>query len=365
MTKSVAVIGSRGYPSHYGGFETLVRHLAPYLVDQGWDVTVYGRAGATDPDDPTCDRRVHRLTTLGVESKSASTLSYGMTSCANAARRKPDVTLVLNVANGYFLPMLRARKIPTIVNVDGIEWEREKWGATAKAAFRGGARMTARYADEIVCDSHEIVRRWHTDFGRDGVYIPYGGSDTGLLESVAELGNEPYVLFVARFVPENTLDDFLTAASTLSESWKIAIVGSSGYGGEMDERVARMAATNSNIHWFGHIHDDHKLFALWQHATVYFHGHSAGGTNPALVQAMASGAPVVARDTVYNREVLGDSGVFVDADPTRIATAIDNLMRDAIERDRMSTSAKARAKETYTWDSVCAAYESLLDSRRR
>ncbi|MBJ8348706.1 glycosyltransferase [Antrihabitans sp. YC2-6] len=362
MTKSVAIIGSRGYPSYYGGFETLVRRLAPYLVDEGWDVTVYGRKGSTTPDDPARDDRVKTATTLGIESKSISTLSYGLTSCTHAARRRPDVAFVLNVANGFFFPVLKARKIPIIVNVDGIEWEREKWGAKAKAAFRAGARMTAKHADEIVCDSQEIARRWKVDFDRDGVYIPYGGTDPGLLNPIDELSGHPYILMVARFVPENTMDDFLTAAIDLSKRWKVAIVGSSGYGGELDDRVAGLAANNANIHWFGHIHDDNKLFALWQHATVYFHGHSVGGTNPALVQAMASGAPVVARDTIYNREVLGESGLFVQADPIEITQTIDRLMGDSPLREQFQTQAKIRAKETYTWESVCAAYEQLLAS---
>ena len=120
MTKSVVIIGTRGYPSYYGGFETAVRKLAPFLVDQGWDVTVYGRLGSTKDTDPEFDRRVKTITTWGVETKSVSTLSYGLTASLDASRKRPDVALVMNVANGYFLPLLRARGIPTLVNVDGI-----------------------------------------------------------------------------------------------------------------------------------------------------------------------------------------------------------------------------------------------------
>ena len=143
MSKSVAIIGTRGYPSYYGGFETLIRRLGPYLVDAGWDVTVYGRPGAVKTDDPLLDPRVSSVMTKGLETKSLSTFSYGLTSSLSAARRKPDVALIMNVANGYWLPLLRSRGIPTVVNVDGIEWERAKWGTNAKRVFRGGARLTA------------------------------------------------------------------------------------------------------------------------------------------------------------------------------------------------------------------------------
>ncbi|MDH6287834.1 glycosyltransferase [Rhodococcus opacus] len=360
MGHSVAIIGTRGYPSFYGGFETLVRHLAPYLAGEGWDVTVYGRDGSTSPDGRDRDPRVRTVTTRGIESKSLSTLSYGLTSCADAAKQKPDVALVMNVANGYFLPLLKARGVPTVVNVDGIEWERAKWGKAAKTAFRTGAKLTAKYADRLICDSSEIARRWATDFGRDGDFIPYGGTDPGPLDPVIELADRPYVLMVARFVPENTVSEFITAAEHLSERWNVAIVGSSGYGGDLDERVRLLAASKSNVHWFGHLSDDRKLFSLWQHAGAYFHGHSVGGTNPALVQAMACGTPIVARDTIYNREVLSDTGLFTQPHPHHIAQTIDALLRDPDQRQRLRDSAKLRGMKHYSWEGVCGAYAQAL-----
>ncbi|MDV7243727.1 MULTISPECIES: glycosyltransferase [Rhodococcus] len=360
MGKSVAIIGTRGYPSFYGGFETLVRQLAPYLADQGWDVTVYGRDGSTKKDTPDLDPRVHAIVTKGVESKSLSTLSYGLTSSVHAARHRPDVALVMNVANGYWLPLLRARGIPTVVNVDGIEWERAKWGKKAKAVFRGGARLTAKFGDHLVYDSQEIARRWAAGFKRDGIFIPYGGTDPGPLEPVPELAGHPYALMVARFVPENTVVEFFDAAERLSKRWDIAIVGSSGYGGELDERVKNLAAENERIHWFGHVSDDRRLFSLWQHAGAYFHGHSVGGTNPALVQAMACKSPIVARDTVYNREVLGDTALFVDPEAGCIEATISKLLQDSVLQGELRRSAHQRAAHHYSWNGVCALYDACL-----
>lgn len=360
MSTSVAIIGTRGYPSYYGGFETAVRRLAPYLADEGWDVTVYGREGMTTPDDPDLDPRVVTRTTRGVETKSLSTLSYGLTSTLDAARRKPDVALVLNCANGFFLPALKQRGIPTVVNVDGIEWDRAKWGTLAKKVFHQGAVWTARYADRIVYDAAAIETRWRDEFGRDGDVIPYGGDAPPLYPVEPGLGHRDYVLMVARFVPENTVAEFFEAARQIGQTKDVVIVGSSGYGGPLDEAAVALTRSNARIRWFGHVNDDRRLHSLWQHAGAYFHGHSVGGTNPALVQAMACGAPVVARDTVYNREVLTDAGEFVSSDPRSIAAGVLQLLGDPQRQQQLSERATERAATAYSWGAVQAAYKNSL-----
>jgi glycosyltransferase involved in cell wall biosynthesis len=365
MTPSVAIIGTRGYPSFYGGFETAVRHIAPYLADAGWDVTVYGREGSTRPDAQGRDDRVRSLKTRGLETKSLSTLSYGFTASAHAFRKKPDVALVMNVANGFYLPALRARGIPTLVNVDGIEWDRDKWGRLAKFMFRAGAKTTAQFADSLVFDSLEIGRRWEADFGRTGVFIPYGGQEAPELPIEPGLISRGYILVVARFVPENTISEFLDAAADLAKNWPVVIVGSSGYEGELDRQADTLQNSNSNVRWLGHVSDDQRLHSLWQHCGVYFHGHSVGGTNPALVQAMALGAPTVARDTPYNREVLGTGGTFTGPKPAEIVESISSLMRNRASQEVAIASGLERARTQYTWGLVCSRYLSELERLAR
>lgn len=357
-SKSVAIIGTRGYPSYYGGFETAVRKLAPYLADCGWNVTVYGRPGATREGDLNRDERVASVITRGFETKSLSTLSYGLTATLHALREKPDVAIVMNVANGFWLPLLHLRGIPTVVNVDGIEWIRAKWGFVAKAVFKTGAKFTAKFADELISDSMEIKRIWKDEFKRDSAFIPYGGEAPANLPVVAGLAHREYVLVVARFVPENTIAEFFDAVPAIASQHPVVIVGSTGYGGEFDDAAQKLAEKYPNVTWLGHVSDDEKLLSLWQHAGVYFHGHSVGGTNPALVQAMACGAPVVARDTVYNREVLGDLGTFVQADSGAIAAAVSSSMSVGAAGD-ISTSLAKRAKDEYSWEGVCSSYEAL------
>lgn len=360
MTRSVAIIGTRGYPSYYGGFETLVRQLAPYLANVGWDVTVYSRPGAVSSGDDQRDLRVKSVVTRGFETKSLSTLSYGASSCLDAVRKKPDVALVMNVANGYWLPLLKMRGIPTAVNVDGIEWERQKWGSNAKRVFVGGARLTAKFGTELIVDAEALGERWSSEFGRDGKFIPYGGTVPPELPAPDGFKRRSYVLMVARFVPENSIDEFIDAAELLSSDTDIVIVGSSGYGGDFDSKVGDLAARRPNITWLGHVSDDELLFALWQNAGAYFHGHSVGGTNPALVQAMACGAPIVARDTVYNREVLGPGAILVQPQGNAIASEIKKLLDDRTLQENQSSAAARRAADRYSWSKVCESYDSVL-----
>jgi len=357
---SIAIIGTRGYPSYYGGFETAVRRIAPHLVSMGWDVTVYGRRGTTRLDDQDADARVVARVTRGLETRNLSTLSYGLTSSLDAAARRPDVALVFNVANGYYLPALKARGIPTLVNVDGIEWERAKWSRLGKRVFRTGAQFAARWASGLVFDARAIESYWHERFGARGTFIPYGGDIPSALAVPETLAHRGYVLVVARFVPENSVPEFFQAVPAIAARYPVVIVGNAGYGGELDNTAGELAAAHPSVSWLGHVSNDSLLLALWQHAGVYFHGHSVGGTNPALVQAMAAGAPVLARDTIYNREVLGPTGHFVAAEPAAISRTILEMMDSGVALEESSRTNFERAKEHYSWTRVCNDYESAL-----
>ncbi|WIE65416.1 glycosyltransferase [Curtobacterium sp. MCLR17_036] len=360
---SVAIIGTRGYPSFYGGFETAVREIAPYLASHGWSVTVYGRPGTTD-DRFDADPRVRAIVTRGLQSKSLSTLTYGLTSSLHALWTRPDVALVMNVANGFWLPLLRLRGVRTVVNVDGIEWERAKWGRLARAMFRSGARLTARWADEIIVDAKAIGAHWAEHLGRRGQFIPYGG-DPRPTHADIPFESGKYVLVVARFVPENTIAEFFEAAPELARTHDVVIVGSSGFGGELDEQAQVLTERHDRVHWLGHVNDDALLHTLWSEAGAYFHGHSVGGTNPALVQAMALGAPVIARDTVYNREVLGPDAAFTEPHPAAIVAAIRAVLDSDERRHALSDAGRRRAADVYSWDKVCAAYDELLRAQLR
>lgn len=364
MALRLAIIGSRGYPSTYGGFETLVRELAPYLVEQGDDVTVYCR----EPQPGTIMRNgIRCISTKGYESNSLSTLTYGATAIRHASKEKYDAALVLNVANGFFLPMLRRARVPVAVNVDGIEWEREKWNKFGKAAFRRGARMTAKYATTLVVDSLEIGRIWRTQFGRESTYIPYGA--TVPTEAVAHdrlkpLGLQPgsYVLAVARVVPENNVDLFLDALDAMSPRPPAVVVGNGQPSNPTVVRLERMAAEEPNFQWLGHVDDQQLLTQLWAHCGAYFHGHSAGGTNPALLQALGLGAPAVAVRTPFNAEVLQNEAQLVGADAPAVAGTLRTLLDDCHARESFAEAGRGNVKTRYKWNAVLSSYRLMLES---
>jgi glycosyltransferase involved in cell wall biosynthesis len=333
------------------------------LVDRGHQVTVFDREHCRHQDGRRArvvdDVRV--LSSWGLDGTASSTLSHGLSSTLVTAKEKPDVALVMNVANGFFLPVLRARGVPVALNVDGIEWERDKWSSVGKRVFRAGAASTARWADCLIADSMAIAELWRTEFHRDSCFIPYGGDPQSRLpgpEKVVHLGLEPggYVLIVARLVPENNVTMMLEAAR---RTGKPTVVVGSGGGSDL-ERQIRAQHNPPQVMALGHVSDQDLLSALWVHCGVYLHGHSAGGTNPALVQAMGLGAPVLALDTRFNREVVARDDLLVPLEADVIARRADMLLRSLELRTAATTWGRARIATAYNWAAVCARYESVL-----
>jgi glycosyltransferase involved in cell wall biosynthesis len=359
----LALLGSRGFPSTYGGYETLVRRLAPYLVEAGHDVTVYCRARDGG-------RRVWRtegvrcVATAGYDSKSLSTLTFGMTATLDASFRSFDSVLVLNIANGFWFPALRAARTPFAVNTDGIEWERGKWSRFGRATFRAGAWMTARNAGALICDSHAIGAIWKETFGRESIFIPYGAPvlhdvDSNRLETIG-LQNQPYMLVVARLAPENNVELTLDALELLGDQAPMAvIVGSANFDSPLEARL-RILESVGRLKWLGHVDDQQLLTQLWAHSTVYIHGHSVGGTNPALLQALGAGAPTLALDTPFNAEVLPYSGHRYPLDARILADRIQSVVTSTSLRTEMAKRGRSIVRERYSWDDVCRAYMDLL-----
>jgi glycosyltransferase involved in cell wall biosynthesis len=363
LNNSVAILGSRGYPSTYGGFETLVRRLAPYLRDRGLDVSVYARGGTRQKDRSEMVDGIRVISTPGLEMKSTTTLSHGLTASFDAGRRRYRSVLVLNVAHGFLLRRLRESGARTIVNVDGLEWDRGKWGILARTVLRAGAASTARHAHTIVADSEVVASYWQSNFHRSPVYVPYGAdviSDVPTTH-LGELGLKPgYILMVARIVPENNVGLLLEALKYVSDRIPVVVVGSSNYRNSEIQRLEATRSSRRNFHWLGHISDQDQLHCLWAHCGVYYHGHSVGGTNPALLQAMGLGAPVVAFASDFNREVLSDGGLYVGSDARVLAETLRQVLDDSSLRNSLRERALQRVAARYRWVAVYEAYYDLL-----
>lgn len=358
----LGILGSRGYPSTYGGFETFVRVLAPYLAAADHQVTVFGRRGAKRAqrrirDGVTC------VDTPGVESKSLSTLTHGLTGAAAARREHVESALVLNVANGFFVEALREAGIPVALNVDGLEWKRKKWNRLGQQTFLAGARKAARFSDVLIADSEAIADVWQEDFGVRPCFIPYGADVVNDVDPdpVHALGLEPrdYALVVARLAPENNVDLALDALDRIGNELPVVVVGSANYRLPLVDRLTKLQE-RPGFHWLGHVSDQRLLSSLWAHAGVYLHGHSAGGTNPALLQALGHGAPTLALDTVFNREVLAShTGSLYASHPELLAQAISATLNGAPAAVRGEV-AQDIIRHHYSWPEVCAAYEHVM-----
>jgi glycosyltransferase involved in cell wall biosynthesis len=364
----IGILGSRGYGSSYSGYETLVRELAPYLVAAGHEVYCYERGRL--PGSRTADG-IRCISTLGIEGKSVSTLSYGLSSAIDAAVRRLDVALVVNIANGFWLPLLRAARVPTLVNTDGLEWLRGKWSPTAKRVFRAGARTTANHADRLVADSEEIARIWELEFGRTSTFIPYGAPlvEAPGADRLAEVGlaAAPYVLSVARLVPENNIDLLLDSVAALRERGLRTVVVGTGVGKTpLEDRIGAMAAAEE-VTWLGHVHDQELLTQLWANCTAYVHGHSVGGTNPSLLQALGTGAPVVALDTPFNLEVLADRSRLYEPSAAALTARVAEVVDIPDRRQALVVAGRRIVAERYTWPGVCSSYLGELEdlARRR
>jgi glycosyltransferase involved in cell wall biosynthesis len=359
-----AIIGSRGYPSTYGGYETFIRTLVPHALGLGHNVLVYCRSAPTgarswEVGGAECRR------TRGLDGKRLSTLSYGLSSCLDARRRDLDAALVVNCANGYWLPLLRSAGIPVALNVDGVEWERGKWNGLGRAVFKGGAAAAVRHADRLISDSAAIADVWERRFGTRPTYIPYGAEviRDDADDELRRLGIDPqsYVLSVARLVPENNLELVLQAVEALDPETRPrhVIVGSGDPGDRLVREVRALDRTRGHVHWLGHVDDQRLLRQLYRHSLVYVHGHSVGGTNPALLEALGAGAPVLAYDVVFNREVIGDEDVYFDS-VVELTVALRRLMRSDRLRARLSDRGQAVVGDRYDPARVSRRYLELL-----
>ncbi|RXZ85168.1 DUF1972 domain-containing protein [Agromyces atrinae] len=357
----IAMIGTRGVPAAYGGFETAVEEIGWRLVERGHRVTVYCRNAA---DDSMTEYRGMDLVHLpAVKVKVGETLSHSALSVVHAVtHRRPDAAFVFNAANAPFVPALRARGIPTAVHMDGLEWKRDKWGGRGRAYYRWAEQFAVRTADALIADAEGIADYYRDEFEVATRLISYGAPilRDAPTDRLAELGLESrrFHLVVARFEPENHVDVIVEGFASSSAEYPLVVVGSAPYAAEYTERIEAAAAGDSRIRLLGGVFDQELLDQLYANAATYLHGHSVGGTNPSLLRAMGAGTAVVAWDVVFNRGVSGDDAQYFGstADLAREVVAAEH---DPLLTARRGTALQLRAEQHYDWDIVTADYERL------
>lgn len=358
----IAMVGTRGVPARYGGFETCVEEVGSRLAERGHEVVVYckrpeqGARGAL---------RTYRGMSLvhvpAVPRRSLETLSRTTLSVAHLVGRPVDAVLLFNAANAPLLPVLRARGLPVATHVDGLEWRRAKWGPTGRRYYRVAESLAVRWSDALIADAEGIRTYYEIEFGAHAELIAYGAPAITPRDPsrLAALGLEPrcYHLVVARFEPENHVHTIVEGYRTSQARDPLVVVGAAPYAEEYSRRVRALA--DDRVRLLGSVWDQSLLDELYANALTYLHGHSVGGTNPSLLRAIGAGAATDAFDVTFNREVLRDTGRFWST-PDDVCALIE-----ASEADRAGTVARGeRGREraaAYSWEDVAKQYEELCE----
>ena len=365
----IAFLGTRGVPGNYGGFETFAEELGARLAARGHHVTVYCRVGNSSRALPRY-RGMRLIHLPAIRHKTAETLSHTFLSALHAAVSGLDIVYVCNSANApiCYIPWLRRQA--TVLNVDGLEWRRAKWGKLAKRYYRWAASLAARMPIEVVTDADVIQDYYRSEFGRETRCFSYGTElyERGYRDDlVRSFGLEPdgYLLYVSRLEPENNALLTVEGYRRVRTDVPLVIVGDAPYAREYIEQVK--SAADRRVYFLGYQFGD-AYHALQASALAYVQATEVGGTHPALVEALGHRNAVLAHEVPEHREVVADAGLYFryrDADD--LARVMTQVLDDPALVVNLRERAERRVRERYTWDAISDEYEryfaELLDRR--
>jgi len=362
----IAILGTRGIPASYSGFETAAEQLAERLTRRGHDVVVYCRPHVVDRRLRTYRgaRLVHLPT---VRNKYLDTFAHTLLSAVHSARiEKPDVALFFIAGNAPLCAITRVAGIPTVINVDGLDSDRRKWPAPAKRYLRFAERNAPHWADEAITDSHAVADIYERRYGQRIGVVPYGVEDPGLEApgTLERLGLEPrrYVLFVGRLEPENNphvlVEAFARIPIARSRGMKLVIVGGAPYASDYIRGVMREG--DPRVVFPGYVFG-RGYWELQRHAYVFCAPTEVGGTHPVILEALAAGNCVLVNDHPPNVETVGDAGVPFSgkAGAAGLAEQLGRLLDDPDLVAEYRARARRRARR-YSWDAVTDQYETML-----
>lgn len=359
---TVRILGTHGVPAAYGGFETAAENVALHLVDHGWRVVVYCQEQGDGPITTDVWRGIERVTIPVARDGWLGTAEFDRRSIRHAVR-EGDPCLTFGYNTAVFNIAQRLRRIPNVINMDGIEWSRARWGKFRQAILYVNERIACWVGDALIADHPEIERYLSRKARREKITtITYGAHAvrSAPTDPVTARGLEPggYLTLVCRPIPENSILELVTAFSAKPRGVKLAMLGT--YRPDEDEYHRQVVdAASDEVVFLGSVYDPAELAALRHHGIAYLHGHTVGGTNPSLVEALAAGNPVIAHDNPYNRWVAGDAALYF-RDIPQATEAVDVLLADAELRARLAAAARSRHEEEFTWEYVAGQYEELL-----
>jgi glycosyltransferase involved in cell wall biosynthesis len=364
----IAILGLRGLPSTYSGYETFVGELAPRLVKRGHGVRIYCRS-ALFQEKPREYLGMEMVYLPSIENKFLSTLSHTAFAITHATFSKYDIILVVNAANGMFGFIPRMFGKPSILNVNGMEWLRPKWNKVGKFVFKNSARLGTKFYNEIVTDADEMHRLYAREFGIDSTYIAYGANieSSQNPEVVREYGVEPgnYYLIASRLIPDNNADLIVEAFVKSGSPKHLVIAGGADYKGNLIERAfldKLKSLANDRVHFTGHISKPGHVKELHCNCFAYVHGHQFGGINPSILKALGFGNLVIALNTPFNSEVLDGErhGLLYDKNVNSLVEKIRFIEANPAKAEDYRRRAPDRIRERFTWDQITDQYEALF-----
>lgn len=360
--RTVRILGTHGVPAAYGGFETAAENVALFLVERGWRVIVYCQTEGKGPITEDTWRGIERVNIpINVEGW-LGTSKFDWLSIDHAVKFQ-DVCLTFGYNTGIFNYRLRLHGIPNVINMDGIEWARARWGFAKQAILYVNERFAAWFGNHLIADHPEIERYlWTRAPARKISTITYGAHPVSEPpeEYVRRLGLEPrsYLTLIARPIPENSILELVTAFSRKKRGHRLVVLGK--YEPGKDEYHRRvLEAASDEVLFPGGIYDPEIVSALRYHGVGYLHGHTVGGTNPSLVEALAAANPVVAHDNAYNKWVAQDGAIYF-SDVDSADAQISELLSNRELAVGLSRNSLARYREEFTWKRVAGQYEQLL-----
>ncbi|MBI3748463.1 MAG: DUF1972 domain-containing protein [Chloroflexi bacterium] len=363
----IAILGTRGIPAAYGGFETFAEELGARLAERGHHVTVYGRSHVV-PAGIERHRgvRIRRLPTI--RHKYLDTVVHTGASVLDALVRRFDIVLICNSANAPFALVPRLSGAKVVLNVDGLEWQRGKWGRVGRTYYRFCAWLAAQLPVVLVSDARMIADWYQREHARQSLYIPYGSdarrADPGPALGRLGLDADHYLLYVSRLEPENNahvvIEAYDRAGGLDGLGMPLVVVGDAPYATAYKARLTDLATTVPGVMLTGYIFGEGYL-ELQSNCLAYVQATEVGGTHPALVEAMARGATIVANDVPEHREVLGPAGAYYRRnDATDLARVLADVVAHPDLRRTYSAAAAARAQGLYSWDHVTDEYDRLF-----
>ena len=355
---NIAIVGTRGIPNRYGGFERFAEQISSRFADHGHRVTVYCRRAFTRPDD-VYDKRVRRVIVPSLHQKHLDTWVSTFFAAVHVAFTDNDVVLLCNVANSPWAYIPRLFGKPVVLNVDGLDRKREKWRGLGAQVLHFCEWMSSFSSNQLVTDAKAIHDYYLAKYGSESAVVGYGSEMPTGDYNLNGLDLDPgrYVLYVSRLEPENNPDLVLRSWRNVRSDWPLVMVGDNPYDSGYIERLKALG--DDRVRFTGAIYGD-GYWALQKHAGVFVFACEIGGVHPALIEAMAASNAVLYLDTLENAETAGDAAIRYDKSEEDLAAKLQSLLDDAQAREQLATRAKQRADALYRWEAIAEKYEKLF-----